>query len=105
VAASPLDVRVATAIKAAVDAEGVTFEGPPQSEALVRAMKRFQRENPDLMGQIREWYLRKYAPMPDKDAFGGDFSPDDHYLALWLAEHEHFSALAEKDPGAMHRHQ
>jgi hypothetical protein len=90
-------VKIARAIKAAVDAEGIVFEGPPQDEALWRAMKRVQREHPDLMAQIRNWYLRQYPPVQEPMGVGSEMSLDDWYLMMWLSRHRHWSELVNDE--------
>jgi hypothetical protein len=92
--ADPLETRVARALRAALDAEGVVFGSKlPPVERLVAAHRRFQLDNPALMDEVREWYLDSHAPVTAPDWGARELSPDDHYLAVWLSEHEHFSVL------------
>jgi hypothetical protein len=63
-----LEVRVARAMKAALDAEGLDFsrplsESPLDVEAVRRAFERFHRENRELIAQVREWYLATHPPL------------------------------------------
>jgi hypothetical protein len=92
----PLDILVARALRAAYEVEGLDFSGQMWSvEAVGRARERFQRENADLMGRIREWYLQTYPPFPEDNIVG--CSPDDQYLGFWIAKHGDFATLAEQD--------
>jgi hypothetical protein len=94
---SDLDVRVARALKAALDAEGVDFGAAEQDEdaqfeGTDRAWNRFKQENPDLIAEIRTWYLANYPPLRE-DAL---FEPDDHYVAVWNASHRPWWELVDE---------
>jgi hypothetical protein len=91
-ASSDLAVQVARAIKASLDAEGVDFVTAAQDEALHfqrmrRAHERLQRETPDLMHEIRDWYLANHPPL-HTEATTEYLSADDFYLAAFQVEHD-----------------
>jgi hypothetical protein len=86
-----LAVRVARAIKASLDAEGVDFVTAAEDETLhfqrLRlADKRFRRENADLMGEIRDWYGANYPPLR-VEATNDLFNTDSFYLTAFQARH------------------
>jgi hypothetical protein len=90
-APSDLAVRVARAIKTSLDAEGVDFSTTAQDEPLhfqrmQRADERFRRENPDLLQEIRDWYLANHPPLRE-EATNDPFLAEHFYLGRFLTEH------------------
>jgi hypothetical protein len=100
----PLDLRVARAMKAALDAEGVDFDEPTdaqdfaQEEGTDRAWRRFERENPDLMNEIRAWYLDRFPPL-HRGSGDDQYFPDFIYLATWFSKHDPWWEIVKRvDP-------